>query len=43
MNYEYDKSIISISWVEKLPKITPKNENPTYLSGFRKRGAKKRP
>ena len=33
MSYEYNKTKISTSWIEKLRKTPqkPKNENPTYL------------
>ena len=42
MNYEYNKTIISTSWIVRLPKIPQKQKS--YLSGgLRKRGVEKRP
>ena len=32
IDYEYKKTIISNFWIENLPQIPQKSENPTYLS-----------
>ena len=32
MNYGYNKTIVSTSWIEKLPNNRPPSENPTCLA-----------